>query len=66
MQGIEECEAKIEKETSKKTNFEETKTKLLASLRTETKELQEKKDEMQTDLVVLKKSVDETKSAVSI
>lgn len=33
-------------------------------MRSETKELQEKKEEMQTDLVVLKIAVDETKSEV--
>lgn len=66
IQGIEECETKIEEETARKEKYEEEKSKLLATLRTETKSLQEKKEEMQTDLVVLKKSVDETKAAVSI
>lgn len=49
----------------KKEKLEAEKTKLLNNLRNETKGLQEKKEEMQTDLVVLKRAVDETKSEVS-
>ncbi|KAJ8956971.1 hypothetical protein NQ318_012135 [Aromia moschata] len=64
--GIEECEAKESEMLVKKEKFEEEKTKLLANLRVETKALQEKKEEMQTDLVILKKSVDETKSAFNL
>ncbi|KAG5889944.1 hypothetical protein JTB14_018839 [Gonioctena quinquepunctata] len=64
--GIEECEAKAEEMTLKKEKWEEDKTKLLANLRTETKTLQDKKEELQNDLVVLKKSVDETKSAFAL
>lgn len=66
IQGIEECEKKIEEQAAKKEKFEEEKTRLLATLNVETKALQERKEEMQTDLAILKKSVDETKSAVSI
>nr|XP_023017853.1 structural maintenance of chromosomes protein 4 [Leptinotarsa decemlineata]XP_023017854.1 structural maintenance of chromosomes protein 4 [Leptinotarsa decemlineata] len=64
--GIEECEAKIEEVSSKKEKYEEEKTKLLTNLRTETKSLQDKKEEIQNKLVVLKKSVDETKSAFTL
>lgn len=50
---------------AKKEKLEKEKTILLSNLRTESKELQEKKEELQTDLVLLKKAVDETKSEVS-
>lgn len=50
----------------KKEKFEIEKSKLLKSLRSETQELQEKKEVLQTELVELNKVVDETKSAVSI
>lgn len=56
----------MEEQTAKKEKYEEEKTRLLATLSKETKSLQEKKEAMQTDLSVLKKSVDEAKSAVSI
>lgn len=49
----------IEQET-----LETEKTKLLASLRKETLVLQEKKEQVQTKLVDLRKIVDETKSVV--
>ncbi|CAG9833958.1 unnamed protein product [Diabrotica balteata] len=60
--GIEECERKIEELSAKKEKYEEEKTKILSSLRTETKTLQEKKDVIQNQLVGLKEAVDETKS----
>ncbi|CAH1155594.1 unnamed protein product [Phaedon cochleariae] len=60
--GIEECEAKADQVMAKKEQYEEEKTKLLTSLRSVTKTLQDKKEELQNDLVVLKKTVDETKS----
>ncbi|XP_056633945.1 structural maintenance of chromosomes protein 4 [Diorhabda sublineata] len=61
--GIEECEKKIEEVTVKKEKYEEEKTKLLSTLRTQTVALQEKKDVLQNELIGLKKSVDETKSS---
>ncbi|CAH0546726.1 unnamed protein product [Brassicogethes aeneus] len=66
IKDIEECEIKEAELTEKKERYEDDKTKLLASLQTETKVLQEKKEEIQTDLVELKKAVDETRSAFSL
>lgn len=65
LQGIEECEQKIEEVSANKEKFEEEKTKLLSTLRTETKSLQEKKEVIENKLVGLKKTADETKSVVS-
>lgn len=39
--------------------------KAMAGLRAETQELQDSKEKLQTQLIALKKTVDETKSAVS-
>lgn len=62
---IAEYEAKEIDLNKKKEAFEEEKVKILASLRNETQELQEKKEILQTELIDLNKAVDETKSAVS-
>lgn len=49
----------------KKEKYDKEKIEQLSKIATETKALQEKKSSMLKDLAVLKKSVDETKSAVS-
>ncbi|CAH2012044.1 unnamed protein product [Acanthoscelides obtectus] len=64
--GIAECEKKEAELTAKKEKLDEEKARVLASIRTETEALQEKKEEIQTDLVVLKKTVDETKAALAL
>ncbi|KAJ8924806.1 hypothetical protein NQ315_000960 [Exocentrus adspersus] len=64
--GIEECEAKEAELLKKKEKLDAEKTNLLATLGKETKALQDKKEEMQTDLIKLKKVVNETKSEFTL
>lgn len=63
-QAINECQQKEEQLTARKEKLESDKVKLLASVRAETQDLQEKKEKLQTKLVDLNKAVDETKSEV--
>lgn len=63
---IVEYEKREQQLITEQETLETDKTKLLASLRKVTLVLQEKKEELQTELVGLRKIVDETKSAVSI
>lgn len=65
LQGIADFEAKAVELNGKREKLESEMAELLASLRTETAELQERKDVLQTQLVELNKNVVETKSAVS-
>ncbi|XP_044758906.1 structural maintenance of chromosomes protein 4 [Coccinella septempunctata] len=64
--GIEECMKKEEKLSHKKQALDAEKTELLATIKTETKPLQEKKEILENELVELKRSVDETKSAYAL
>ncbi|CAG9764069.1 unnamed protein product [Ceutorhynchus assimilis] len=64
--GIRELEGKLEKTTAQKERYEAEKSSLLKNIQGETKGLQEKKEEMQKDLAVLKESVDKTKSAFNL
>lgn len=63
---IDEYEKREQQLITEQETLETDKTKLLASLRQETLVLQEKKEEVQTELVGLRKIVDETKSAFTI
>lgn len=52
--------------TSKKEELEKEKTALLATVREQSKDLQAKKEKLETELGKLKKKVDETKTEVNI
>lgn len=64
-QSIEEYAAHEEKLTNKKEELEAQKTRLLETLREETRDLQERKSEFQDQLVEVNKAVIPAKSAVS-
>ncbi|KAL3284056.1 hypothetical protein HHI36_018225 [Cryptolaemus montrouzieri] len=64
--GIEECLHKEEELRGKKEKLESEKTQLLATIKTMTLPLQEEKDVLETELLALRKTVDETKSAFTL
>ncbi|XP_053663225.1 structural maintenance of chromosomes protein 4 [Anopheles marshallii] len=63
---IEESQREIESLTKQKANVETKLTANLATLKDETKSLLEEKEKLQTELIDLKRAVDESKSALSI
>uniref|UniRef100_A0A182J7N8 Structural maintenance of chromosomes protein n=1 Tax=Anopheles atroparvus TaxID=41427 RepID=A0A182J7N8_ANOAO len=65
-QEIEESEKKILSLTKTKADVEVTLTANLATLKDETKVLLEEKEKLQTELIELKRAVDESKSALAL
>ncbi|XP_055593544.1 structural maintenance of chromosomes protein 4 [Uranotaenia lowii] len=63
---ITESEKKIESLTKQKTDIETKLAENLATLKDETKVLLEEKEKLQTELIDLKKAVDDSKSALSL
>lgn len=63
---IAECQEREEEMTRKKQELEADKVKLLATVRAETQDLQDQKEELLSNLTSLKLRVDETKATVSI
>ncbi|XP_058815599.1 structural maintenance of chromosomes protein 4 [Topomyia yanbarensis] len=63
---IAESEKKIESLTKQKTDIETKLTANLATLKDETKVLLEEKEKQQTELIDLKKAVDDSKSALAL
>ncbi|KAK9877855.1 hypothetical protein WA026_020085 [Henosepilachna vigintioctopunctata] len=64
--GIKECDTKIQELAIKNEKLGCERTKLLTLIKTETQTLQEKKEVLETDLLALNKTVDETKSAFTL
>ncbi|CAG9859333.1 unnamed protein product [Phyllotreta striolata] len=65
-EDIKECQDKLEQETANKVKYEEEKRVATAAVIEETKGLQEKRGALQNELIGLKKTAEEAKSAYNI